>query len=364
MATSERFHVKTLKGLEPLLAEELRQLGAERIQELTRGVTFYGGRALMYRVNLASRLALRVLVPIMHFEAGDTDFLYRKVRKFNWGDYLDNKMTFAIDPVVNSPHFRNSQFAALRVKDAIADHFMELTHLRPSVSRDRPDLLVNLHISGRMVTLSLDSSGYSLHKRGYRKGHFEAPLNEVLAAGMIMTTGWKGDTPFLDPMCGSGTLAIEAALIAAKFPPGIFRERYGFETWKDFDSELMEHVAHSLPGERELKHPVIARDVDPGAVELTRKQVRQMELDHLVKVERMDFGESPVMEGLTIIMNPPYGERLKTDDPESFYSMIGTTLKHRFPGSDAWILSSNERAVKRVGLKPSSRAKLYNWSLE
>jgi putative N6-adenine-specific DNA methylase len=364
MAPSEKYHAKTLKGLEPLLAQELSILGAERVEVVNRGVTFFGGRSLMYKVNLASRLTLRVLVPIMRFEAGNTEFLYRKVKQFDWSLYLDNKMTFAIDSVVYSPHFRNSQYISQKVKDAIADRFMEKTHLRPSVNKVQPDLLINVHISGRWVTISLDSSGGSLHKRGYRSGNFEAPLNEVLAAGMVLSTGWNGNTPFLDPMCGSGTLAIEAALIAADIPPGIFRKQYGFENWKDFDRELMEHVARNLTPEKEVKVPIMARDVDPEAVALTRRQLKEMELSHLVTVEEKDFTSSEDMEGVTIIMNPPYGERMQPDDIESLYGMIGTTLKHRFPGSDAWILSSSSKALKKIGLKPASKRQLYNGSLE
>jgi putative N6-adenine-specific DNA methylase len=366
MVGPEKFHAKTLKGLEPLLAEELKSLGAERTDVVNRGVNFYGGMALMYRVNLASRLALRVLVPILHFEAGDQETLYRNVRRFDWSRHLDNRMTFAIDSVVHSPRFNNSQFVSHRVKDAIADRFREATSLRPSVNREQPDLLINVHISGTRVTISLDSSGGSLHRRGYRtgQGYFEAPLNEVLAAGMVMITGWDGGTPFLDPMCGSGTLAIEAALIASRIPPGIFRKQYGFENWKEFDRELMEHVAQKLAVEKEVKVPIIARDKDPGAVELTRRQVKQMDLQHIITVEQGDFADSEGMEGATIILNPPYGERMKPDDIESLYGMIGSTLKHKFPGSDAWVLSSSKKALGRVGLRPSSRKALFNGSLE
>jgi putative N6-adenine-specific DNA methylase len=366
MADSEKFHAKTLKGLEALLAEELLALGASRTEILNRGVSFYGGRALMYRVNLASRLALRVLLPIMRFEATDSDTLYRKVRRFDWSKHLDNRKTFSIDPVVFSPHFKNSQYVALKVKDAIVDHFRDLTSLRPSVNREQPDLLINVHISGRWVNISLDSSGGSLHKRGYRTGHgsFEAPLNEVLAAAMVMIAGWNGKTPFLDPMCGSGTLAIEAALIAANIPPGIFRKRYGFENWKDFDRDLMEHVARKLPQEREVEVPIIARDIDPEVVELTRQQVRQMDLQQIITVEQGDFADSETMEGITLIMNPPYGERIKPENIEALYSKTGSTLKHKFPGSEAWILSSSKKAMARIGLKPSSRHVLYNGSLE
>lgn len=365
MANIEKFHAKTLKGLEPLLADELQSLGAQRTEIVNRGVTFYGGRALLYRVNLASRLSLRVLLPVLSFEASDSETLYRKVKQYDWSLHMDNKMSFAIDSVVYSPHFNNSHFVSQRVKDAIADRFREMTHLRPSVNREQPDLLINVHISDRWVTISLDSSGGSLHKRGYRTGQFEAPLNEVLAAGMIMITGWNGDGPFLDPMCGSGTLAIEAALIAAGIPPGIFKKHYGFENWKDFDRELMEHVVQKLPGENEVKAPIVARDLDPNAVELARRQVKQLDLSHLVTVELADFAETEGTEGgETIVMNPPYGERMKHEDLESLYGVIGTTLKHKFPGCDAWILSSSKQALGHVGLKPAGKRMLYNGSLE
>jgi putative N6-adenine-specific DNA methylase len=364
MAHSEKYHAKTLKGLEALLAREISALGGKGVEQGNRGVTFYGGRALMYRVNLASRLSLRVLVPLMSFEADHTDALYRKVKQFDWSPYLDNRMTFAIDPVVHSPHFRNSFYAAQKVKDAIADRFREKTSLRPSVNREHPDLLINLHISGKRVNVSLDSSGGSLHRRGYRTGNFEAPLNEVLAAGMIMLAGWKGETPFLDPMCGSGTLAIEAALIAAEIPPGIFRNHFGFENWKDFDRDMMEHVARQLAPEKEVRVPILARDVDPEAVRLTMEQLKKMDLSHLVKVEEQDFLSSPGMEGITLIMNPPYGERLRTEDIGSLYAGIGTTLKHKYPGSEAWILSSSKDALKQIGLRAASKIPLFNGSLE
>ncbi|MCK4748007.1 MAG: RNA methyltransferase, partial [Bacteroidales bacterium] len=287
------------------------------------------------------------------------------VKRFDWSRHLDNRMTFSIDSVVHSPFFKNSHYVSQKVKDAIVDRFREQTHLRPSVNREMPDLLINVHISGKWVTISLDSSGGSLHKRGYRRGQFHAPLNEVLAAGMILLTGWKGETPLLDPMCGSGTLAIEAALIAAEIPPGIYRKQYGFENWKDFDRDLFEHVVEKLPRENEVKVPIIARDVDPESVALTRQQLKEMELERIVTVEEMDFADSSGMEeGTTIIMNPPYGERMKPEDIESLYSMIGTTLKHKFPGADAWILSSSKKALARIGLKPSRKQLLFNGSLE
>ncbi len=365
MKSTEKYHAKTLKGFEKLLAEELQMLGAEELEIGNRGVTFSGGRALLYRVNLASRLSLRVLVPVLKFEAPDMETLYRRVKKYDWSVHLNNKMTFAVDPVVHSPHFKNSHYVALKVKDAIADQFRHRTSLRPSVDKALPDLLLNVHVSGRSVTLSLDSSGGSLHRRGYRTGKFDAPLNEVLAAGMILLTGWKGDTPFLDPMCGSGTLAIEAALSASGIPPGIFRNRFGFETWPDFDISLMESVARQLPEPGEIRVPIVARDIDPAAVSLTRNQLKKMDLDRYVKVEQGDFAEaSGEMEGITLVMNPPYGERMKHEDLADLYARIGSTLKHHYPGSDAWILSSSREALGKVGLKPSERITLYNGSIQ
>jgi len=362
---SEQFHAKTLKGLESLLADELRGLGAERTEIGNRGVTFYGGRALMYRVNVASRLSLRVLLPILRFEASDPETIYRRVKRYDWSRHLNNKMTFVIDAVVHSHLFTNSQYVALKVKDAIVDRFREQTRLRPSVRKERPDLRINLHVAGRNVTLSLDSSGESLHKRGYRKGPFDAPLNEVLAAGMVMLTGWEGKRPFLDPMCGSGTLAIEAAMIATGTPPGIFRDHYGFETWPDFDPGLLEHVVRQLPEPKEADVPIRARDSDPGAVSLTRRQLKSMDLDHVVEVKQSDFTVASTPEpGTTLVINPPYGERLNDQDLDKLYAGIGSTLKHQYPGSEAWILSSSTEALKKIGLRPSARHVLYNGALK
>lgn len=364
MTHPETYIAKTMKGLEQPLAEELTSLGAGNVRVLNRGVSFQGGKAMLYKVNLASRLALRVLVPLTGFEVTGEEGLYRGVKRFDWGLHLDNKMTFAIDPVVHSPHFKNSHYVALKVKDAIVDRFRERTHLRPSVSKDRPDLLVNVHVSGNRATISLDSSGGSLHKRGYRIAQTGAPLNEVLAAGMIMLSGWNGDSPFLDPMCGSGTLVIEAAMIASGIPPGFFRKHYGFERWKSFDPELLETVARALGPERDIQVPILARDIDPQAVEATRRHLSKTGLDSHVRLEIMDFSNSEEMEGMTIITNPPYGERLQPGNTGALYSMIGSTLKHRFPESDAWILSSSQKALKQVGLKPASRHILYNGGLE
>ncbi|MBN1131491.1 MAG: RNA methyltransferase [Bacteroidales bacterium] len=362
---AEIYHAKTLKGLEPWLASELIELGAEKVTAVNRGVNFSGGRAMLYKVNVASRLALRVLMPLSTFLVTDEKALYRNVQKINWSDYMDNKMSFAVDAVVFSNLFRNSHFVSLKVKDAIADQFRDRTGLRPSVNTKDPDLLVNIHISEQRATLSLDSSGESLHKRGYRSRNFEAPLNEVLAAGMVMISGWKGETPFIDPMCGSGTIAIEAALIASGIPPGIFRKAYGFEKWKDFDPALMRGLVERLPRERAVTVPIIASDISMEAVRATREHARRAGIEDLIRIEKRDFiSYEPWDRPVTLIMNPPYGERMNPGDLAITYQMIGATLKHKFPGSEAWILSSNRMAIKQIGLKHSDRKILFNGPIE
>lgn len=362
---SEQYHAKTLKGLEPWLARELESLGATGVKAVNRGVNFSGGRSMLYKVNVASRLALRVLLPITTFRVTDEKSLYRNILKIDWSEYLDNKMDFAVDAVVFSRIFKNSHFVSLKVKDAIADQFRDRTGLRPSVNIQDPDLLINVHIAENDVTVSLDSSGGSLHKRGYRTRNYEAPLSEVLAAGMVMISGWKGERPFIDPMCGSGTIAIEAAMIAAGIPPGIFRKQYGFEKWKDFDAELMRGVLEALPRESGPGMRIIASDINPDAIRVTRQHIRNTELEDYIKVDIRDFQKYEVRdEPVTLIMNPPYGERMDAGNLTGIYAMIGSTLKHKFPGSDAWLLSSNRMAIKHIGLKPSSKMTLYNGALE
>jgi len=361
----EQYHAKTLKGLEPWLAAELESLGATGVKAVNRGVNFSGGRSMLYKVNVGSRLALRVLLPITSFRVTDERSLYRGIQKINWSEYLDNKMDFAVDAVVFSRIFKNSHFVSLKVKDAIADQFRDRTGLRPSVNIKEPDLLINVHVAENDVTVSLDSSGGSLHKRGYRTRNYEAPLSEVLAAGMVMISGWKGERPLIDPMCGSGTIAIEAAMIAAGIPPGLFRKQYGFEKWKDFDPELMRSVLETLPRESGPGAQIIATDINPEAIRVTRQHIRNTELEDYVKVGIRDFEKyEPWEKPATLIMNPPYGERMDVANLTGIYSMIGSTLKHKFPGSDAWLLSSNRMAIKHIGLKPESKMILYNGAIE
>ena len=233
---------KTFMGLEPVLAKELTQLGANDIQIGRRMVSFSGNKELMYRANFQLRTAIRILKPIKHFKAKSADDVYDEVKKIDWSQYLSLDKTFAVDSVVFSDEFRHSKFVAYKVKDAIVDQFRETQGKRPNISVANPDIRLNMHIAEYDCTLSLDSSGESLHRRGYRQESVEAPLNEVLAAGMILMTGWQGDTDFIDPMCGSGTLPIEAALIAHNMAPGLFRKEYAFEKWPDFDKDLFDDI--------------------------------------------------------------------------------------------------------------------------
>ena len=233
---------KTFQGLEEVLAQELIELGADNVQIGRRMVSFTGDKEMMYRANFCLRTAVRILKPIKHFKARSADEVYEGIKTVDWSEYLDEKKTFAVDSVVYSEDFRNSRFVTYKVKDAIVDQFLEQGKRRPNISVANPDIKLNIHIADNNCTLSLDSSGESLHRRGYRQENVEAPLNEVLAAGMILMTGWNGDCDFIDPMCGSGTLLIEAALIAHNMAPGIFRKEYAFEKWEDFDKDLFDEI--------------------------------------------------------------------------------------------------------------------------
>ena len=356
---------KTFMGLEPVLAKELTELGANNVQIGRRMVSFTGGKELMYRANFQLRTAIRVLKPIRHFKAGTADEVYDEVKKIDWSQYLGNETTFAVDSVVFSEEFRHSKFVSYKVKDAIVDQFREKTGKRPNISVANPDIRLNMHVAEDRCTLSLDSSGESLHRRGYRQESVEAPLNEVLAAGMILMTGWRGETDFIDPMCGSGTLLVEAALIARNMAPGLFRKEYAFEKWADFDSELFDSIYNDDSQEREFKHHVYGYDIDMKAVNTARLNVKAAGLTADVTVEQADFKDfTQPQEKSIIVTNPPYGERISTPDLLGTYKMIGERLKHQFLGNDAWILSYREECFEQIGLRPSIKIPLYNGSLE
>ncbi len=358
---------KTFKGLEEVLAQELIELGANDVQLERRAVSFRGDKALLYRANFCLRTAIRILVPIVSFKAKDTDELYQQLRRLDWSQYMKVDSTFAIDATVYSDAFRNSRFVTYRAKDAIADYWVENAHKRPNVSTQTPDLLFNIHIAKEQVTLSLDSSGESLHKRGYRVATTEAPINEVLAAGMLLLAGWKGQSDFYDPMCGSGTLLIEAALIARNIAPGVFRQSFAFEQWPDFDSDMWSDIYNDDSQEREFEHTIYGSDASFYAIQQAAKNIKSAGVQKDIELKQIRIEElKPIADTNALVMlNPPYGERLKSNkEMEDLYSSIGTTLKHQFAGATAWIISSNEAAMKCIGLKPTAKLRLLNGELD
>lgn len=356
---------KTLYGLEDVLADELKALGAKDLEIGRRMVSFTGDKELLYKTNFNCRTALRILKPIYHFKANDADIVYREVKKIPWENYMSLKTTFAIDSVINSDDFNHSKFVAYRTKDAIADYFMEKEKARPSVRVSNPDLYINIHISHNDCTISIDSSGESLHKRGYRVEQTEAPLNEVLAAGMILKTGWKGDSNFVDPMCGSGTLLIEAAMIALNIAPGVYRKEYAFEKWLDFDRDLLDRIYNDESHEREFKFKCYGSDINPSAIEIAEKNIRSAGLMKYIDLKVMPFQQYTEAPKLGIMVtNPPYGERITSRDLLGLYSMIGERIKHVFTGYKVWILSYKDECFEKIGLHPNEKIKLMNGSLE
>lgn len=360
---------KTFKGLEEVLAGELVELGANNVQIERRAVSFTGDKRLLYTANLCLRTASRVLVPVATFRAKDADAVYEQAKQIEWSRYMTLKTGFAIDATVYSDTFRHSQYVTYRVKDAIADYWMEREQKRPSVKLTDPDLSLNVHISAETVTISLDSSGDSLHKRGYRVANTEAPINEALAAGMLLLAGWHGQGDFYDPMCGSGTLLIEAALIARNIAPGIYRKGFAFEKWADFDRDLFEDIYNDDSRERPFTHKIYGSDAGYYAVQTALKNIQSASLQHDIEVRQIRIEELRLADrdtnGALVMMNPPYGERLSQDkDVLRLYQDMGTALKHQFSGATAWIISSNEDALKCIGLKPSKRIHLINGELE
>ena len=352
-------------GVEPVLAKELTQLGANDVQIGRRMVSFKGDKELLYRANFQLHTAIRILKPIKHFKALSADDVYEGVKDIDWSEYIGNDKTFAVDSVVFSEEFRHSKFVAYKVKDAIVDQFREKTGQRPNISITNPDIRLHIHIADDQCTLCLDSSGESLHRRGYRQESVEAPLNEVLAAGMILMTGWHGETDFIDPMCGSGTLLIEAALIARNMAPGLFRKEFAFEKWPDFDRDLFDEIYNDDSQEREFNHHIYGYDVDIKAVNTARLNVKAAGLSSDITVEEQDFKNFTQPKNKSIMVtNPPYGERISTPDLLGTYKMIGERLKHQFTGNEAWILSYREECFAQIGLKPSIKIPVFNGSLE
>ena len=363
-----RMLATTLFGMEEVLANELLKLGAKNIEKLPRAVGFTGDKGFMYKANYCLRTATRVLKPIHEFRVQNEEELYEKIKKIEWEVYLHELDTLAVDTSLRTDFFQHSQFVSQKVKDAIVDRFRERTGKRPSVDLDRPWLRVNIHIHDMDCTVSLDSSGASLHKRGYRDQTNLAPLNEVLAAGLISLTGWDKRAAFMDPMCGSGTIVTEAALMAANIPAGYFRNEYGFQTWKDYDKELWELIKESaLQKITDHEVKIYGSDISGNVTKKAKGNVKDAKVDDMVTITTSSFEELVRPEGLTrgvILMNPPYGERMDKDDIGALYKMIGDTLKKNWQGFDAWLISSNEEAVNNIGLRHSRRIAVYNGGLE
>ena len=357
---------KTFFGFEEILAKELQQLGAQDVEIGTRAVSFKGDKGFMYKANLSLRTALKILKPIYYFKATNDQNLYKGIQGIDWSKYIGDNQTFVIDTTIHSDNFKHSQFVSQKAKDAIVDQFREKTGQRPSVDKDFPDLRINIHIDRDQVSVALDTSGASLHHRGYRTATNIAPINEVLAAGMLLLSGWDGSSDFLDPMCGSGTLLAEAAMIACNIPANINRKEFAFEKWNDWDNDMFDQIIDALMKKtREFHHTIIGYDKAPSAVQKAKDNIQNANLDDYVSIIQGDFFDSKKENTgpLQMVFNPPYGERLNIE-LERFYREIGDTLKNNYPNTNAWFITANLEALKFVGLRPSRKIKLFNGSLE
>ncbi|PYE82010.1 putative N6-adenine-specific DNA methylase [Winogradskyella epiphytica] len=358
---------KTLFGFEDILAKELTQLGAMNVEKGVRNVSFVGDKGFMYKANLGIRTAIKILKPIHSFRVNREEDLYKNVKAIKWEDYLKPTGSLAVDATVHNSVFTHSQYTALKTKDAIVDRFRENGGVRPDVDLRFPDLKINVHIDRRVCTISLDTSGESLHRRGYKSATNIAPINEVLAAGLIIMSGWDGQTDFMDPMCGSGTMLAEAAMIACNIPPNLMRKEFAFERWEDWDVDLFEKIEDSLMKKvRDFHHKIIGYDKSPSAVAKAKENIKNAHLDEFIHIQHEDFFKTQKGgdEKLHMVFNPPYGERLENLNVEEFYANIGSTLKHGYPNTNAWLITSNLEALKFVGLRPSRKIKVFNAKLE
>lgn len=357
---------KTFFGFEEILAKELQQLGAQDVEIGTRAVSFKGDKGFMYKANLSLRTALKILKPIYYFKATNDQNLYKGIQGIDWSKYIDDNQSFVIDTTIHSDNFKHSQFVSQKAKDAIVDQFRLKTGQRPSIDKDFPDLRINIHIDRDQVSVALDTSGASLHHRGYRTVTNIAPINEVLAAGMLLLSGWDGSSDFLDPMCGSGTLLAEAAMIACNIPANINRKEFAFEKWNDWDNDLFDQIIDALMKKtREFRHTIIGYDKAPSAIQKAKDNIKNANLEEYIAINQANFFDSKKENTgpLHIVFNPPYGERLDIE-MERFYREIGDTLKNNYPNTNAWFITANLEALKFIGLRPSRKIKLFNGSLE
>ena len=366
MENNYKMIAKTFFGFEEILAKELQNLGAQNVEQGVRMVSFKGDKGFMYKANLSLRTALKILKPIYFFKANNEQALYKGISSMNWSKLLNANQTFVIDTTVHSEYFNHSEFVSQKCKDAIVDQFRERTGQRPSIDKVHPDLRINIHIDKDQVSVALDTSGNALNQRGYRTATNIAPINEVLAAGILLLSGWDGQTDFLDPMCGSGTFLAEAAMIACNIPANINRKEFAFEKWNDWDNDLFDSISDSLLKRvREFHYTIKGYDKAPSAVQKAKDNNKNANLDEYISIEEKNFFDTEkTSEGkLHIVFNPPYDERLDIH-MEEFYKNIGDTLKKNYPGTNAWMITANLEALKYVGLKPSRKIKLFNAGLE
>ncbi len=357
--------IKTFFGLEPILAEEVKKLGGREVEIKNRAVNCVGDLGFLYKVNYSARTAVKVLVPIFTFKAFKENQFYERLMKFNWDEFMDVNQTFAIDATVYSETFKHSQFMSLKMKDAIADFFRNKYKKRPNVEPKNPDIQFHLHIDRELITISMDSSGEPLFKRGYRKEQGEAPINEVLASGMLQMAGWDGKGNFLDPMCGSGTLLIEAAMIAMDLPAQIFRKNFAFQNWKNYDEELFQKIKEFRVNRvKEFNGKIVGYDIDARMLNASKINIEAAEMEDVIEVRKQNFFESKKeLFPLLMVFNPPYDERISIND-DDFYKKVGDTFKTHYPNTLAWLISSDLEAVKKIGLRPSRKIKLFNGKLE
>lgn len=356
---------KTFYGLEDVLVQELKQLGASQIVKKNRAVEFLGDLGFLYKANYSLRTALKILVPIHHFKAKNETIFEKEINKIPWENYFFNSQSFAIDATVYSDYFKHSQYIMLKMKDGIVDRFRKKFGKRPDIERYNPDIKFHLHISNQDVTISLDSSGDPLFKRGYRKSHFEAPINEVLAAGLLNLAGWDGKGNFLDPMCGSGTLLVEAAMIALNMPPQLYRKQFGFMNWKNFDLELFKKIKDTRINRiKDFSGKIIGYDISDKALVSAKNNIEAADLSEFIELKNQDFFTSQKeLFPLLVVFNPPYDERLSITT-DHFYKNIGDTLKNNYKNTLAWFITSDLEAYKKIGLRPSRKIKIYNGKLE
>ncbi len=360
-----KIQIKTFFGLETVLGEEIKKLGGKNVELKNRAVNCEGDLGFLYKINYSARTALKILVPIEEFKAYNETKFYEKLFKFEWDDFMSVDQTFAIDSTVNSERFSHSQFMTFKMKDTIVDFFQNRYGRRPSIETKSPDIKFHLHIDRELVTISLDSSGDALFKRGYRKEQGEAPINEVLASGMLQLAGWDGKGNFLDPMCGSGTILIEAAMIAMDLPAQLFRKRFAFQNWKNYDEALFTKIKEfRIERIREFHGKIVGYDIDGRMLDAARDNIESAEMEDVIEVRRENFFDTKKdMFPLLMVFNPPYDERISIND-DDFYKKIGDTFKTNYPNTLAWLISSDLDAPKKIGLRPSRKIKLFNGKLE